>query len=251
MDDEEENLGSDGGGETWLTSYADLMTLIACFFILIVAFANYEDPAFQEKAQEFSQYFNKSKPIKIEKASEKNIEKKIPKKIPSNQDKILSSPTDPKNLSEVNIIPKKGKYEIEYTASAIFPPGKTVLTQKVKDSVDVLVNLIQEKKEDFYIIVEGHTDDTDISSIQYPSNWELSAARASKIIKLFEKNGFQSEKLVAVAYGNSNPLYPNRDKEGQAIKKNQRLNRRVVIKVLKFSEIKDKIIGPNILFKGE
>lgn len=250
-DDDDDIFLDDSDGETWLTSYADLMTLIACFFILMVAFANFEDPAFQRKAKEFSQYFKRSKPIVSKTAVAKNIQLEKPKTTKNDKDKILSSKQKTEQLSQVNEIPKIGDYKVVYTASVIFEPGKIKLTSTVTDSVDVLIDLVNEKKENYYILVEGHTDDTDIKSIKYPSNWELSAARAAKIIKRFEEEGIDKKRLVALAYGNSNPLYPNRDKEGNPIKNNQRLNRRVVIKVLEFSDVDKKVIGPNIIFKPE
>ncbi len=247
--DDDEIIQADSGGETWLTSYADLMTLIACFFILIVAFANYEDPGFQEKAREFSQFFNRDNPIVVDKAVDKNINAERPISNKTNSENILSSKNKTKKLSTITEIDKKGSFQIDFSASAVFEPGKISLTEEVRSSVEVIINLIKERPDIYYIIVEGHTDDTDINSQKYPSNWELSAARAAIIIKEFEKSGIETSKMVAVAYGNSNPLYPNRDEEGKPIKKNQRLNRRVVIKVLKNSEIEKKEVGPNILFK--
>ena len=251
FDEEDEIFLDDSDGDTWLTSYADLMTLIACFFILMVAFANFEDPAFQKKAEEFSQYFSQSKQTPTKVAIEKNIQKERPQTTKNDDENILSSSKRTENLSQVNQIPKIGQYQIIYTASVIFEPGKINLTDEVKESVDVLISLVQKKQEDFYVIVEGHTDDTDVKSIKYPSNWELSAARAARILKKFETSGINKKRLVALAYGNSNPLYPNRDESGQAIEKNQKLNRRVVIKVLNFSDIENKKIGPNIIFKQE
>ncbi|MFT6630504.1 MAG: chemotaxis protein MotB [Bacteriovoracaceae bacterium] len=250
-DDDEDLFEDDGGGETWLTSYADLMTLVACFFILMVAFANFEDPAFQAKAKEFSQYFNRTAPIVVDKSVNKNIQLEKPTTTKYDKENILSSKVKTEQLSQVNNIPKNDNYKVKYTASVIFEPGKIKLTKEVQSSVDVLIDLIKEKPENYYVLVEGHTDDTDIQSIKYPSNWELSAARAAKIIKKFEQSGIDKTRLVAIAYGNSNPMYPNRDKFDRPIKKNQRLNRRVVIKVLNYSDIKSKTIGPNIIFKQE
>ncbi len=249
VDDDEIQLNNDSGGETWLTSYADLMTLVACFFILMVAFANFEDPAFQKKAQEFSQYFSRSKRKVVQKNNEKNIQVEKPISTKHDKDKVLSSEKEPKNLAQVNKIDPKGQYKIIHSASVVFEPSKVFLTREVKDSLDVLINIVLEKKEEYFILIEGHTDDTDINSSKYPSNWELSAGRAAKIIKEFEKAGFTSDHLAALAFGNSRPLYPNRDENGKPIKKNQRLNRRVEIKVLKYTDLESKKIGPNIIFK--
>lgn len=248
-DDDDDLFLDDSDGETWLTSYADLMTLIACFFILIVAFANFEDPAFQIKAQEFSQYFKRSQPKIIYTAVEKNIQKEKPISNKTQSEKLLSSKIEQKKLSRISTIDKKGDYEIIHSASVIFPPGKIRLTNEVKQSLDVLIELIKESEESYYLVVEGHTDDTDINNIKYPSNWELSAARSAIIIKKFVQSGLDPNKLVSIAYGNTRPLYPNRDKSGDAISENQRLNRRAVIKLLKLKDVEKDSVGAEIFFR--
>ena len=101
------------------------------------------------------------------------------------------------------------------------------------------------------MLVEGHTDDTDIRSRRYPSNWELSSARAAKVISVFEKAGIKRDRLVAVGYGDTRPIYNNYDEEGNSIPENQRLNRRVTIKVLaRPGEDEDKM-GLGIFFRGK
>jgi chemotaxis protein MotB len=84
----------------------------------------------------------------------------------------------------------------------------------------------------YFIKVEGYTDDNPIHSGVFPSNWELSSARAGAILRIFEKLGFEPFRLMAIGFGSSRPAYPNRDSNGKAIAENQSLNRRVVIKVI-------------------
>ena len=111
--------------------------------------------------------------------------------------------------------------------------------------------MIRERDGDYVVLVEGHTDDTDIKSRRYPSNWELSSARAAKVISVFEKAGVKRDRLVAVGYGDTSTIYKNYDEEGNPIPENQRLNRRVTIKVLaRPDEDKDKMeLG--IFFRGK
>ena len=63
--------------------------------------------------------------------------------------------------------------EIVFGGSAIFEPGRVNLTNEVIESLMVMIDLIRERKGDYVVLIEGHTDDTDIRTRKYPSNWEL------------------------------------------------------------------------------
>ena len=86
------------------------------------------------------------------------------------------------------------------------------------------------------IHIEGHTDDSPISTDRFHSNWELSGARSSRIARLISEIGVKNPQIIAEGYGSSVPILPNRDDKGQPISKNQNVNRRVVFK-LKFSTV--------------
>jgi chemotaxis protein MotB len=86
---------------------------------------------------------------------------------------------------------------------------------------------------DYMITVEGHTDDMPIGTGQFPSNWELSTARASAVVRYLINNGIPAAKLRAVGYAQVMPKVPNRDVTGRPIPENQAQNRRVVIKLEK------------------
>ncbi|GEM_PF-422392 len=244
---------------TWLTSYADLMTLIACFFILLVAFANFEDPSFQEKAQSFAKFFRGAvlksqgekekevvtgESVEIETIKVRDTEKNQAetKNLATHINRVVKTA----GISEID--PPKD-IEVIFNGSVMFGPGSVDLSREVEDSLSVMIDLIVERKEEFTILFEGHTDDTDIKNRIYPSNWELSAARAAIILKKFEKAGISSKKLVAVGYGDSRPTYENRDKNGEPIPGNQKLNRRVVIKVLHDKNAPKDNLGLGIFFR--
>ena len=260
-DEDDENIGKTDEG-TWLTSYADLMTLIACFFILMVAFANFEDPTFQRKAKEFGRYFRGSLiqddgQIEETAIAESKIEdpiNQVPHENVDNPNKKKDHLAPMNNLSKTagpsQISPPKN-IEIIFSASAIFNPGRVTLTKEVKESIEVMIDLIKNRKGNFIILVEGHTDDTDIRNIKYPSNWELSAARAAKVLSQFESSGIKRNKLVAVGYGDTRPLYINKDKTGRPIPVNQRLNRRVEIKVILQKDSDSSEVNPGIFFRGK
>lgn len=94
----------------------------------------------------------------------------------------------------------------------LFASGEaTILPQaypfmnKVGELLDTIPNMVK---------VEGHTDNRPIATSRYPSNWELSAARSSSVIRyLLDEHGLQSERFIAVGYGDTRPLVPNTTEE--------------------------------------
>ncbi len=92
--------------------------------------------------------------------------------------------------------------------------------------LDALAESLQEI--DNHIRIEGHTCNLPINTPRFPSNWELSAARAIAVLRYFiEKKGISPQRLIAVGYGEYQPLVPNDSEE------NRRKNRRVEIVILR------------------
>lgn len=214
------NFQSDGDDDqsNWLLSYADMMTLIAIFFILLMIFANYTPPIKSKIDQEASK-------LSGEKDQVESIEdlKEIVNDIKKNQ-----------KLEEQVKVQMDGRQLIlTFSSSALFDTAQDSLREDVELSLDTLIDLIQKKDAKFRIIVEGHTDDRPLKpGASFRSNWQLSASRASRILEKFESSGFQKNQLLGIGYADTKPIVPNRDKEGNTLEENMQLNRRVVIKVL-------------------
>ena len=83
--------------------------------------------------------------------------------------------------------------------------------------------------------VEGHTDDDPIHTARYPSNWELSAGRATGVVRLFIEQGMDTARLKASGFAETRPKVPNRDASGAPVRENQAINRRVLIRVYPMS----------------
>jgi chemotaxis protein MotB len=245
---------------TWLISYADLMTLLACFFILIVAFSNQEDPIFDKKVEEFSKYFKSKLVRKIDFSNDKKTKLRVMKKenledievereLTESEEISVEEPKEEKIFPKISSITKPKDIKVTFSGSVMFEKGSIQITKEVEKSVYLLIDLLKTRKSPFYIIFEGHTDDTDVKTNKYPSNWELSSARAAKILKMFEKNGFHRDRLIVVGHGDSMPEYKNRDESGAANSKNQKLNRRVEIKVIAFEEGAEEDLGLGIFYR--
>jgi flagellar motor protein MotB len=126
---------------------------------------------------------------------------------------------------------------IEMNSAAFFDSGSAVISASGKSILQaVAVTLKSDAYKDYQITIEGHTDDAPISTAQFPSNWELSTARAAAVVRYFLDQGVEAKKLRAAGYADTFPKAPNRDAKGIAIPQNQALNRRVVIRLEKIEK---------------
>jgi chemotaxis protein MotB len=113
---------------------------------------------------------------------------------------------------------------VEINASVLFDPGEARLARESEQALRALGNLL--KNDTHAIQVEGHTDDTRIATSLFPSNWELSAVRASSVVRLFVDSGVAESRLSAVGRASNLPVAPNDTPEGKA------RNRRVAVTIL-------------------
>jgi outer membrane protein OmpA-like peptidoglycan-associated protein len=153
------------------------------------------------------------------------------------QDIISAAGLDKK----IQVIARDSEIELRFNGSLHFIPGTAKLNPESEFVLNKLIDSIKRNVKADFVTVEGHTDDSPISTPVFPSNWELSAGRASSVVREFEKFGFDSAKLTAKGFGSSRPLSPNRDSKGVAIPENQEANRRVIVSVAFSHEMDDAI----------
>jgi flagellar motor protein MotB len=141
----------------------------------------------------------------------------------------------PQDASASTSAPKGDRITtFEMGSEAFFDSGSASLSDAGKTILRGLLGpLTAALAEGYRIRVEGHTDDTPIDTPQFPSNWELSTARASAVVHFFLEQGIPAQRLRAVGYADTEPKVPNRDAAGNPIPANQAENRRVVIKLEK------------------
>jgi chemotaxis protein MotB len=118
--------------------------------------------------------------------------------------------------------------ELELSSSLLFPSGDAIPHQDAFDIIEKISTILA--PFDNPIQVEGFTDILPFSTALYPTNWELSAARAASIVRMLAMNGVQPERLAAVGYGEFQPIADNTDAIGRA------RNRRVVLVISKFTD---------------
>lgn len=216
-DDEPHEEAHEGEGP-WIVSYADMMTLLFCFFVIMTSFANFEPTVVARKSKEVADYVAKGK-FKEEMMEFQNLGLEI------------GGHPNLKGVARSTL--KDGTLEIVFSSSILFPSGDADIQESFIKNIDIMVGLIKNRNPNYRVIVEGHSDNSPLSNDHaFKSNWDLSASRAASVVDRFIYYGFKPNQLVSVGFGDSRPVAPNFDKSGIAIKENQALNRRVVIKVL-------------------
>jgi chemotaxis protein MotB len=153
-------------------------------------------------------------------------QEKAMKELADQADQLEHQLKDEIEKGEIRLKRYKTKTIINIDNSILFDSGKAEVKEGVKKSLSKIATALNNFPEN-NIQVEGHTDDVPIHTAKFPSNWELSAARALAVVKFFvDKTDANPRKLSAVGYGEYRPLVPNDTPE------NRRLNRRVDIVIL-------------------
>ncbi|WP_283148417.1 flagellar motor protein MotD [Silvimonas soli] len=227
--------------ERWLVSYADFMTLLFAFFVVMYAISSVNQGKYRVLSNSLINAFqNTNKPL-IRVASQASSQIAIARPIPDNKasDVHLEEQTrqmrgmasDLRTLLEpliqqgkVRVTQSRRGIAVEISNSVLFDTAKAVLQP---DSVAALKAVAQRIASTSNLIqVEGNTDNQPIKSTQYPSNWELSSARAASVVRLFVDTGITPERMVAIGYGEYRPVESNDSVDGRA------RNRRVTINIL-------------------
>ena len=205
--------------EEWLTTYADAITLLMAFFVMLVSFSKIDLPLFEEVMSGIQQEIGMGESKETSTSEVKTKIEEIVFQIGMEQ--MVEVQKDTQGVT------------IEMANAGFFKPG----TAQIKDEAIPLITewakvLTKEEYKYFLIEVEGHTDDDPISTVQFPSNWELSADRAAAVVRTMQSGGTHRFQLKASGFGDSHPKVPNRDIDGNPIKLNQAKNRRVIVRLV-------------------
>lgn len=211
-----EEGGEDGEGN-WIVSYADMMTLLCVFFVLMYSMASPDPKKYEEFKRETVTAFGGTYKQPYQQLVDK-LQQVIQQQ---GLEKVVKIEADETGVSAT------------FQGTVFFDSGKTDLITEGQSVLQKVGDVIKKEAAGFKVIVEGHTDDLPIVSQAYPSNWELSGARAARVVRLFETQGFDRKILRAIGYADTKPLVPNRDAQGAPIALNQAQNRRVVLRVMK------------------
>lgn len=127
--------------------------------------------------------------------------------------------------SEVQVKNASEWLEVSIQASVLFDSGSAALSRQAREILSKVADVLKDAENPIH--VEGYTDNLPIETLQFPSNWELSAARAASVVRLFQEHAIQPERLAAVGYGEFHPVADNSTEEGRA------RNRRIALVISK------------------
>jgi len=221
-------------GEGWLVSYADLMTLIACFFILMVSFADFsKKEEFYLKTREIAKHFNKEKFLNSE-ARLKYLEQELAR--------------HPELKTKTKISLKDSELIVIFSGSILFDEGQYSIPQESLKTLDSLIDIIKTENSEYRILIEGYADDL-LAKNPFKNAWTLSAARSSSVAERFEYFGFIKENITPIGKGDTFKLVESKDKFGNRVEANARINRRVVVKILEPVYKKKIKLGLGVYFE--
>ena len=252
--------------ERWLVSYADYMTIMFAFFVVMYAIAISKNEDFQILSDSLEQVFEKSArqqqqvgtgvngtgiltdrvspendilygesirkdeqgPELLDGQSEtSNIKKKhLGKPLDSLLTKLQSALIDEIRDGEASLELHQDWLIIELSSGMLFSSGSAVAQQRAKQVVGLVKDIIA--PVDNYIRVRGYTDNEGIRNEMFRSNWELSVARATSVLAELESLGINPARMAIEGYGQYSPFASNDTEQGRAE------NRKVVVALSKY-----------------
>ncbi len=244
-------LDEDDNHERWLVSYADFVTLLFAFFVLMYSVSTVNNIEYESLSEALEEAFTNEK---VEEVVETEVEEQAEEPgsaATTIEPIILDNPVteEKRDLSEeilkerrflqqisenfedvlqpyiendlVKVIRNDFWIELEMNSELLFVSGDAGFSSRAKPILEKIADLVRRMPN--IINVEGHTDDMPIDTMRFSSNWELSSARATSVVREFVNYGISPKRLAAIGYGEHHPVTENTNGE------NRKKNRRVVL----------------------
>lgn len=197
----------------WMGTFADMATLLMTFFILLLSMASMDKRKIKVALGSLQGSLGVLKEGNKTEMTQEDILSRLSfvQNVRSVQRKVTQSLKEYVKSAQmsqvVTIAQTKKGVSVRILDKMLFEPGSAELLDQAKPLLDKLAAVIEESP--FNIMVEGHTDDIPISTALYPSNWELSTARAVAVVKYFLSKQVSAQKLSAAGYAENHPVTPN------------------------------------------
>lgn len=241
--------------ERWLVSYADFITLLFAFFVVMYSISSVNEGKYKILSDSlvgvFSQADRSVKPIPIGEERPRTTEPDISQVDDPSGESSAGNPTlDPLELiaqgmreafgdlianEQLTVRGNELWIEIELNSSLLFPSGDALPNDQAFQLIEKVAGILA--PFDNPIHVEGFTDNLPISTDKFPTNWELSAARAGSVVRMLAAQGVNPSRLAAVGYGEFQPVADNATAEGRS------RNRRVILVVSRNLDVRRSVTG--------
>ncbi|AOE86488.1 flagellar motor protein MotD [Pseudomonas sp. TCU-HL1] len=242
--------------ERWLVSYADFITLLFAFFVVMYSISSINEGKYKILSDTLVGVFNQPdrsiKPIPVgeEKPRTAEPDRSMAEESERTQTSLDDSGADPLqqiaqnvrdafgdliNADQLNVSGNELWVEIEMNSSLLFPSGDAIPNDVAFDLIERIARILAPYGNPVH--VEGFTDNLPIATSRFPSNWELSSARAASIVRMLAMGGVSPGRMAAVGYGEFQPVADNATAEGRA------RNRRVVLVVSRNLDVRRSVSG--------
>jgi chemotaxis protein MotB len=215
------------GAPAWMVTFSDMTTLLLTFFVLLLSMATLDQKKIKEALGSLQGALGVLESGQKTEVGKEEILSRLEfvEQAKQNQSRMLSgirNYIDQANLSSaVSVVKTEKGISVRIMDSVLFESGSADLLNSAKPILEKLAGII--KDSPYYIMIEGHTDDIPISTTRFPSNWELSTARAISVAKYFISLGIKPDIFSVAGYAEYHPIVPNITPENRA------RNRRVEI----------------------
>jgi chemotaxis protein MotB len=223
--------------DRWLISYADFITLLFAFFVVMYAISVVNTGKYKALSDALGDAFGGRPAVPqasstIEQLPLTNLIARKRADAARRERERLNTLARELNASLAPLV-KNGQVRVsqsgrgvtvEINAKVLFEEGRAALGSEARATLGTVASLL--KNDPHAIQVEGHTDNVAIANSAFPSNWELSSARASSVVRLFIDSGVAEGRLTAVGHAANLPVAPNSDEAGRV------RNRRVAVTIL-------------------
>ncbi|HDP66956.1 MAG TPA: cell envelope biogenesis protein OmpA [Candidatus Marinimicrobia bacterium] len=201
--------------EPWLITYGDMMTLLMTFFVLLFSMSTIDPVKLEQFSDSVGQALGKK--TKTQKYSLAEIYSDVVKVI------------EEENLQEqIQVETSERGVAIKIPSEISFGIGSADLNPRIYPILNKFEDMM--KKSTYPIAIEGHTDNVPIRSVMFPSNWELSAARAAQVVRYYIARGIPPERFQAIGYADTRPRAPGATiADANATPQRMAMNRRVEI----------------------
>lgn len=201
--------------ETWIYSYADLITNLLALFVMLFILTNSSSKSRADFIRGLEQYVREKEYATGRLGSGKSEVDEFKQMI---ADAIQKSELS----GQVSLTKNRTGIELTFESAIVFDTGTATLLPESLAALQQIAPIVAALPKRYYLIVEGHADSRPVTSGIYPSNWELSSARAGAVVRALQTAGVSADRMRAIGYADTKPI--NSDRESI-------MNRRVVIKI--------------------
>jgi len=204
-------------GNEWLVTFADAMTLLLAFFVLLVSISKVDLVTFEQ----------------VQAGIARDLGQRTVARPAAQLRAQLEAMVDSLGVADaVRVDTFASGITLELAAGTFFRTGSAEIRPQSRTVlVRISEALVAPRYSKFKIAVEGHTADTPPQIARYATNWELSGSRAANIVRLFAEQDIPPRRMRAVAFADTVPKLPNRDGAGNALPENQSKNRRIIVRI--------------------